>query len=111
MRVRALLAVGLVVICTACGGTKRDVRVPNLVGVSHGVALDRLERAGLCVGLIKFSFSSGGAYDEVVDQKPRAGTMTVAQAEVSLTLTPNGPSGGIYSEDLTGCPPSIDSFG
>jgi hypothetical protein len=58
---------------------------------------------------VRLLAQSGGPYDEVVGQKPRAGTMTVAHAAVTLTLTPNGPSGAIYSEDLPGCPPSIVS--
>jgi PASTA domain len=108
MRFPALLAVGFVLFCTACGGAKKqEVRVPNLVGVYHGAALDRLERAGLCVGLIKFSLKAGGPYDVVVGQKPRAGTLTPVHAPVTLTLTPNGSNGAIYSEDLPGCPLSI----
>ena len=109
----ALVLAGLALACTASGGGAKQqvIRVPSLVGVSHGVALERLERAGLCVGLIKFALSGRGPYDEVVDQQPRAGTSAVAHTAVTLTLTLNGPSGGIYSDGLTGCPPSIDSFG
>ena len=85
--------------------------MPNLVGVSHGVALDRLERAGLCVGLIKLTMGGRGPYDVVVAQKPRAGMVAAAHAAVTLTLTPNGPSGAIYSDDLSGCPTSIPYWG
>jgi beta-lactam-binding protein with PASTA domain len=106
-RLLASLLFFVVVACSGCGDAKRTVRVPNLVGVSHGAALERLEHAGLCVGLIKLALAGRGPYDEVVDQQPRAGTAAVAHTAVTLTLTPNGPNGGIYSDDLTGCPPSI----
>lgn len=101
MRCRVVAPLLVVIACSGCGGAKKDVRVPNLVGASHEVALARLERAGLCVGTIRYVLSE--PYEEVVRQSPRAGTMTVAHAEITLTIGPSGPSGSLFSDELAGC--------
>jgi hypothetical protein len=108
MRRRAALVFGCALACVSCGGTKHELTVPkvfpvpNVVGFPHGVALDRLEAAGLCVGTIKFA--TDGPTDEVVAQSPSGGTEVAPRAAVTLTLGPGGPNGTIYSDQLGGCP-------
>jgi PASTA domain len=102
MRCRLLASLLLVVVaCSGCGDAKDDVRVPNLVGLAEPDALGRLEAAQLCVG--KVSWAWDGPADAVVKQSPTAGTAIVRHGRVSLTLSPQGPSGMIYSDWLDGC--------
>jgi PASTA domain len=102
MRYRLLASLLVVAASSGCGDTKKDLRVPNLVGVSQLAALRRLEAAQLCVG--KVSWVRDGSVDEVVKQSPRAGTAIVRHGRVSLTLSPQlGPNGVAYSDRLDGC--------
>jgi PASTA domain len=101
MRYRLLASLLLVVAaCSGCGETKK-VRVPSLVGLSEPTALGRLEAAQLCVGKVNWTWD--GPADEVLKQSPTAGTAIVRHGRVSLTLSPQGPNGVIYSDWLDGC--------
>jgi beta-lactam-binding protein with PASTA domain len=108
MRVR-LVAVALAVLaCSACGGKStgadRRVRVPNVVGASWGTAIDRIDRAGLCIGRMTVDpMTMTSPADAVLRQSPRPGARVAPHARVSITVSPSGPSGSVVSYSQRGC--------
>ena len=107
MRVR-LVAVALVAVaCSACGEASTNAeprsRVPNVIGASWGTAIDRINRAGLCIGRITIDPKTMTlAADAVLRQSPRPGARVERHARVSITVSPGG-SGSIVSYSLRGC--------
>ena len=106
VRIRLAALVVLALLCSSCGGAD-ERRVPNVVGLSWGSALDELGRAGLCVNAIQ-SGSATGPADTVLSQTPRADTMMKPHGRVSIVVAPSGPSGSIASYSIRGCHDAVE---
>ncbi len=66
-----------------------DIRVPNLVGLPHDEARERLEALGLRVGTVRTR--EGGAAGTVLDQQPSAGILAPKDGRVNLLIAADRP--------------------
>jgi len=66
------------------------------VGLKSVEATERIYAGGLCLHDIRFG-ASNGRYNEVLEQIPRAGIAVPRDTSVTITVTPAGPSGTVYS--------------
>jgi beta-lactam-binding protein with PASTA domain len=115
MRVRLVAVVLAAVACSACRGTspkaEPGIRVPNVIGASWGTAIDRINRAGLCIGRIRVDPTTmTSPADRVLRQSPRPGARVARHARISITVSPSGPSGSIVSYSLRGCRDAVQYY-
>jgi serine/threonine-protein kinase len=64
-----------------------DIAVPDLVGLQHAEALERLTRAGLFVGFVRQREMQGTRDGVVLEQRPSAGSRIARNGRVDLTLS------------------------
>ena len=81
------------------------VAVPNLVGMSEGVATAELKDAGLFVGDVRMDSLRTPFEGTVVRQTPPGGSTVPAGTRVVLWLSPGLGSGQVRVPDVTGLPP------
>lgn len=68
-----------------------DVRVPAVAGLDETEARQRLERAGLLVGLVEPRPSGRGRAGAVLEQRPAAGIRVAAGSRVDLIIVAKEP--------------------
>jgi hypothetical protein len=79
--------------CASNGATipaRHRAVVPNVVGLSQGAATRSLTHAGLTVGVISGSPSSGSATGSVIATNPSSGQPVASGTSVSLTVASGG---------------------
>jgi beta-lactam-binding protein with PASTA domain len=112
VRIRLAALAVLALLCSSCGDAKKHPqarlrRVPNVVGLSLGSALDELGRADLCVKAIRPGSTTVPA-ETVLSQTPKAGAPMKPYGRVSIVVSPSGPSGPIPSYTIRGCRDAVE---